>query len=711
MDIKKVQEADLTVPAVPEAAPEVPADAVVDAPTQTVAEAPAPTAESLLQPPAEGMVPTGWAYPDQIATAVAMSTGDTNVATAAPGGVAVEAPQGAAPTTAAPAAPAPAATPEAPISDVALPESRKSHDKILKEEAEEIDKLIDDLLAEKRLKEDDEAAAEEETSTEEQKEDHIEEESDEEIDKAVDDLLEKEIAKMRKVKEAMDDKEVDEIVKKFLGEEGEEAPVEDKPAEDEAPKEAIPVEEKKHECEERKEGQKPLTEGILDGLKNLVAKGAEKLDGVVVDGLKKMLGSQYANLSDEEFKTLLTSEFGQTTESVEKTPVVVKEGVEEEKPCEGADCEKDYKTLVEDLAKRNALLKGVKLYTSQLKGVKESLEVRKMKKLSERLRAENDRLEEEIKNLKKATDCLSEEVAPEQDPEVEPIKDENKMVDAPEAKEVDLPEEKEEVPVEDKVETPVEDKAEAPVEDKTEDEVENKEVAPEGEVDETEKTPAEEEKPEEVDVDALIDSLLDVHEDTAEILAKVGEDPVEVSKKAVDEVKEEAPVEKEKADVEPAEEPVEDEPAEEADVEEDGDAEETNVPGVGGPAEEEADDQMVESKRLRYPAGSSDFKTRYAERQASIRALKTSKLDERALTDGECADVPARNKEVGYEDQDEVVEYIPYGTDHSGKMFESALNGTMKPTNSVSRSEKFLEKYNEHASLNLREMLANGFLG
>lgn len=95
---KRLVEEDLTevgtaqpVPAtaqeVAAATPAAPAEPAADAPKETVSVTATPQvaagdspASDPLTPPAEGMVPTGWAYPEDLAAAIAMATGDVEPA-------------------------------------------------------------------------------------------------------------------------------------------------------------------------------------------------------------------------------------------------------------------------------------------------------------------------------------------------------------------------------------------------------------------------------------------------------------------------------------------------------------------------------------------------------------------------------------------------------------------------------------------------------
>lgn len=95
---KRLVEEDLTevgtaqpVPAtaqeVAAAAPAAPAEPAADTPKETVSVTATPQvaagdspASDPLTPPAEGMVPTGWAYPEDLAAAIAMATGDVEPA-------------------------------------------------------------------------------------------------------------------------------------------------------------------------------------------------------------------------------------------------------------------------------------------------------------------------------------------------------------------------------------------------------------------------------------------------------------------------------------------------------------------------------------------------------------------------------------------------------------------------------------------------------
>ena len=92
---KRLVEEDLTevgtaqpVPATAqEVAAAAPAEPVADTPKETVSVTATPQvaagdspASDPLTPPAEGMVPTGWAYPEDLAAAIAMATGDVEPA-------------------------------------------------------------------------------------------------------------------------------------------------------------------------------------------------------------------------------------------------------------------------------------------------------------------------------------------------------------------------------------------------------------------------------------------------------------------------------------------------------------------------------------------------------------------------------------------------------------------------------------------------------
>ena len=76
------------VPATPQevaaATPAETAAPATDEPVDVVATPQVPADDSPaidpLAPPAEGMVPTGWAYPEDLAAAVAMATGDVEAA-------------------------------------------------------------------------------------------------------------------------------------------------------------------------------------------------------------------------------------------------------------------------------------------------------------------------------------------------------------------------------------------------------------------------------------------------------------------------------------------------------------------------------------------------------------------------------------------------------------------------------------------------------